>query len=84
MGKHYGATMHNVVKALAGAGVVFPVSGAELLDRAGDREIGVDFGKKITLAEYCGDIKVDYFENKCQFFCALGASVPEVRHLAQG
>lgn len=83
MGKHYGATMHNVVKALADAGVVFPVSRAELLSRAGKLEIGVDFGKKIALAKFCEEIKTDYFENKCQFFCALGAAVPEVKHLSQ-
>lgn len=83
MGKYYGAAMHNVVKALAESGVVFPIGKKELLEKAGACEIGVDFGKKIPLAEFCGNIRIDYFENKCQFFCALGASLPEVQHIVQ-
>jgi len=33
--------------------------------------IRVDFDKSITMEEYCKDIKIDKFENKCQFFNAL-------------
>ena len=71
MKKFYLAGNHNVVRALANAGIGFPISKKELLDKAGTAQIQVDFDKKITLEEYCKDIKIGSFDNKCQFFNAL-------------
>jgi hypothetical protein len=74
MRKFYVATMHNVVKALAKAEIGFPISRKNLLDKAGKSLIQVDFDKKITLEEYCKDIKLSEFVNKSQFFNALVGS----------
>jgi len=71
MKKFYLVAGHNVVKALANTGISFPISKKDLIDRAGGTLIQVDFDKKITLEEYCKDIKISSFENKCQFFNAL-------------
>ena len=71
MKKFYLASSHNVIKALAASGVGFPISKKSLIEKAGSAQIQVDFDKKITLEEYCKDIKISEFENKCQFFNAL-------------
>ena len=71
MNKFYLASNHNVIKALAASGVCFPISKKSLIDKAGSAQIQIDFDKKITLEEYCKDIKISEFENKCQFFNAL-------------
>jgi hypothetical protein len=60
-----------MVKALAKAGIVFPISKKNLLDRIGSAQVQVDFDKKITVEEYCKNISVTDFENKSQFFNAL-------------
>ncbi|MDR1916812.1 MAG: hypothetical protein LBQ58_09590 [Synergistaceae bacterium] len=71
MKKFYLASSHNIIRAFSKTGVSFPISKKELLEKAGNAEIQVDFDKKITLAEYCKDIKINDFENKSQFFNAL-------------
>ena len=71
MRKFYSAANHNMVKALANAGIKFPVSKKELIDKVGSVQVQIDFDKKITIEEYCKDIKIGDFENKCQFFTAL-------------
>lgn len=71
MKKFYTAAMHNVVKLLDKEGVSFPVSKKVLLDKAGESRVQIDFNESITLDEYCKGIKLDRFENKAQFFCAL-------------
>lgn len=71
MKKFYTAAMHNVVKLLDKEGVSFPVSKKALLDKAGQSKVQLDFNETITLDEYCKGIKLDSFENKAQFFCAL-------------
>lgn len=67
----YTATEHNIVKALANADVIFPLSKTDLLRKAGDQVIQIDFEQFTTLREYCTAIAVDYFCNKEVFFCAL-------------
>jgi hypothetical protein len=74
MGKYYMATEHHVVRALDAGQIGFPISKKDLLAKVGNAEIRVDFDRKVSLSEYCGNIKIDYFENKSQFFCALTAS----------
>jgi hypothetical protein len=71
MKKFYVAAGHNVIRTFSKTGVSFPISKKKLLELAGKEQIQVDFDKKITLEEYCKDIKINDFENKCQFFNAL-------------
>lgn len=71
MRKFYLAAGHNVIRTFSKADVSFPITKKELLDKAGKSMIQVDFDKSITLEEYCRDIKIDKFDNKCQFFNAL-------------
>jgi len=78
MKKFYVASMHNVVKALAAANVIFPVSKKDLLDHAGSAMIQIDFDEKISLNDYCKDIKISSFENKSQFFNALVGSTTKL------
>jgi hypothetical protein len=68
------AAAHNVVRALDAGGIGFPISKKDLLAKVGEAEIRIDFDKKISLSEYCSNIKIDNFENKAQFFCALTAA----------
>ncbi|MDR1472774.1 MAG: hypothetical protein LBS75_09645 [Synergistaceae bacterium] len=75
MKKFYVAAGHNVVKAFSKTGVSFPITKKSLIEKAGKEQIQVDFDKKITLEEYCKDIKINEFENKSQFFNALIGSV---------
>jgi len=71
MQKYYLAAGHNVIRTFSKAGVGFPITKKQLLDKVGKSLIQVDFDKSITMEEYCKDIKIDKFENKCQFFNAL-------------
>lgn len=71
MQKFYTAAAHNVIRLFQKENVSFPVSKKALLDQVGDAEVQVDFDKSITMEEYCKDIKIDKFSNKCQFFNAL-------------
>jgi hypothetical protein len=71
------AAAHNVVRALDAGGIGFPISKKDLLARVGATEVRVDFDKKISLSAYCDNIRIDHFENKAQFFCALTAANTE-------
>lgn len=71
MQKFYTAAGHNVVRLFQKENVSFPITKKELLDKVGKSEVQIDFDQSITVAEYCKDIKIDRFANKCQFFNAL-------------
>lgn len=71
MQKFYTATGHNVIRLFQKENISFPITKKALLDKAGESKVQVDFDTSITLNEYCKDIKIDKFVNKCQFFNAL-------------
>jgi|GEM_PF-408930 len=71
MQKFYLAANHNVIRLFQKNRICFPITKKELLDKAGNENIQIDFDKTVTLAEYCENIKIDSFANKSQFFCAL-------------
>ncbi|MDR2132890.1 MAG: hypothetical protein LBP30_06030 [Clostridiales Family XIII bacterium] len=77
MKKYYMAAAHNVVRALDAGNIRFPIGKEELLAQVGNREVQIDFDRKISISEYCGNIKIDNFENKAQFFSALTAANTE-------
>lgn len=74
MKKFYLAAHHNVIRLFQKENIGFPIDKKTLLDKVGNQEVRVDYDKTITLAEYCKDIKVNRFDNKCQFFNALVGS----------
>jgi hypothetical protein len=74
MKKYYMAAAHHTVRLLESANIQFPISKADLLAKVGEKEVQVDFDKKITMNEYCKNIKLESFANKAQFFNALNGS----------
>jgi hypothetical protein len=74
MKKFYMAAAHNTVRLLEAADISFPISKADLLAKVGDKEVQIDYDKKVTMNEYCKNIKVDVFTCKAQFFNALNGS----------
>jgi hypothetical protein len=74
MKKYYLATDHNVVRVLDAGKIGFPISKNDLLAKVGGVEVQVDFDKKANMSDLCANIKINNFENKSQFFCALAAA----------
>lgn len=74
MKKYYMAAAHNTVRVLEAAGVNFPTSKKDLLSKAGTKTVQIGYDEKITMNEYCKDIKQENFVNKAQFFNALNGS----------
>lgn len=75
MQKFYLAANHNIIRIFDKAGIQFPISKKTLLDKVGKTTVQVDFDKKITMEEYCKDIKISDFANKAQFYNALIGSI---------
>jgi len=71
MQKFYTAANHNVIRLFQKENISFPMTKKVMLDKIGKSMVQVDFDKSITIEEYCKDIKIDTFANKCQFFNAL-------------
>lgn len=71
MQKFYTAAGHNVIRLFQKENIGFPIAKKVLLDKVGKSMVQVDFDKSISMEEYCKDIKIDKFANKCQFFNAL-------------
>lgn len=69
------ATNHHMVKALARAGVQFPIDKEELLRRVEGLEIPTSYETRTPVAQLCGKIAVDRLETKDQLFCALSAAM---------
>jgi len=74
MQKFYTAAIHNVVRLFQMEEIGFPIIKEAMLYKVGDIKVQVDFNESITMREFCKDIKIDKFENKCQFFNALYGS----------
>lgn len=75
MKKLFAATQHYVVLALRNNGVTFPTTKDELLAKAGNELVRVDWEKSIPLKELCQGIQLKSYENKAQFFCALMGTI---------
>jgi len=71
MQKFYTAANHNVIRLFQKENIGFPITKKVMLDKVGKSMVQIDFDKSITIEEYCKDIKIDKFDNKCQFFNAL-------------
>jgi hypothetical protein len=71
MQKFYVAANHNVIRLFEKEGIGFPITKKEMLDKVGSSKIQIDFDKWVSFDEFCENVKLDAFENKAQFFCAL-------------
>jgi hypothetical protein len=78
MKKYYMAAMHNVVKALEASSIQFPITKADLIAKAGDREIFTDWDSSTSLKELLNDVTLEGFDNKSQFFNSLTAALTEL------
>ena len=67
----FAATQHYVVLALRNKGVAFPTTKDDLLAKAGNELIRVDWDKSVPLKELCQGIQLKNYVNKAQFFNAL-------------
>lgn len=71
MKKLFASTQHYVILALGNANISFPTSKKDIIARAGNHSIRIDWDRYIPLSELMQDIKIEQYENKSQFFCAL-------------
>jgi hypothetical protein len=66
---------HLFIKALAKAGVQFPISKAEIKTKLGDITLRLSETNKIKAASLVEGIKPDYFDNGASFFCAYHSAL---------
>lgn len=61
---------HYMMKAVAKAGIAFPISKADALTRAGVLEVRADYDKVVTLASILERMVPDFYENASVFYNA--------------
>lgn len=64
------AKRHFVVKALEKAGIEFPISKAEALEKGKNVMVKTDFDSETPLASIIGELEPPGYENAAAFFCA--------------
>lgn len=71
MKKLFAATQHYVVLALRNKHVTFPTTKEDLLAKAGNELIRIDWDRYVPLNDICQAIELKSYSNKAQFFNAL-------------
>ena len=66
--------VHFVVKAVRKAGIVFPITKAEALAKAGDIQVRVDFDKYASLYSIIEAFGPQEYPNAESFYCAYEAA----------
>ena len=66
--------VHFVVKAVRKAGIVFPITKAEAIAKAGDIQVRVDFDKYTSLASIIEAFGPQEYPNAESFYCAYEAA----------
>lgn len=61
---------HYMFKAVAKAGIFFPISKADCIAKAGDLKVKVDWDKYLTLKEILESMKPDFYDNASHFYNA--------------
>lgn len=74
MEKIFMAEEHYFRKAVAKAGISFPITKADAVAKAGDLAVRVDFDQYITLASMIENMCPDYYENAAAFYCGYWAA----------
>lgn len=65
---------HFLTKAIAKAGIQFPVTKQEAIAKAGDLEVKVDFDKYVPLKDMIAELPFDYFPISAVFVNAYMAN----------
>lgn len=61
---------HYMFKAVAKAGIYFPISKADAIAKAGDLQVKVDWDKYLSLKEILESMKPDFYDNASHFYNA--------------
>ena len=61
---------HLMIKAMRKAGITFPASKAECMEKAGDALVQVDFDTFRPLRDVIAEVDPDHFVNNEAFYCA--------------
>lgn len=69
--------MHYMMKAVWNAGILFPVSKIECLEKAGDLQVKTGWNQQTSLRETIAALKPNYFENATHFYNAYVCSRAE-------
>lgn len=62
---------HYMIKAMDKAGISFPISKEELLDKADGYMVKIGYDAEMSLKTICSRMNCAFYENKDQFFCIL-------------
>lgn len=65
------ARYHHINKALEYAGIYFPTTKSDILEKICGVTVEVDFGKRQLLSDIIAAMKPEIYENACAFYCAL-------------
>lgn len=71
MEKLFAATQHYVMIILRDNNITFPTTKQEILAKAGQEKVRIDWDQYVTLSEYCKNVKLDDFITKAAFFNAI-------------
>ena len=77
MTRNFTAEPHFMMKAVAKAGIVFPISRADCIARAGDLRVKVDFDKTVPLTSILERMAPEFFENASHFYNAYMSAQTE-------
>ena len=75
---------HYMFKAVAKAGIFFPMSKADCIAKAGDLQVKVDWDKYLSLREILESMKPEVFDNASHFYNAYLCARTEEAAIAKG
>lgn len=70
MEKNFTSEPHFMMKAVAKAGILFPISRQDCIAKAGDLQVKVDFDRYVPLRSILERMAPDFFENASRFYNA--------------
>ena len=70
MAAYFDSAPHFMVKAVRKAGIRFPISKAECLEKAGELTVKVDFDRTVPLRVILESMVPDFYENGASFYNA--------------
>ena len=84
MAKLFTTEAHYMFKAVAKAGIFFPMSKADCIIKAGDLQVKVDWDKFIPLKDIIESMKPEFFDNASHFYNAYLCARTEEAAIAKG
>ena len=55
--------------------ISYPITKEEIINQVGNKQVKVDYGKEVSLAEIIQPIQLEHFDCAAQFYCALLGSL---------